>query len=158
MNNTRQETNYLIVHCSATQPQADPSILEIDRWHRQRGIASPRQTLTGYHAVIRRDGSIQIGRDPDEIGAHALGHNDDSIGVCLIGGVDRDLNAESNYSMSQWRSLINVIRIAQAIYPKIKTIGHNEVSNKACPSFNVQSALHIFGLGEKNENPKTNTA
>jgi len=89
----------IVIHCSASKWG---SAHEIRLWHLQRGFRD-----IGYHFVIgngmpvsnvsRRfsflDGSVEVGRpvdddgmiEPNEIGAHALGQNDKSIGVCLIG-------------------------------------------------------------------------
>ncbi|MBP5691206.1 MAG: N-acetylmuramoyl-L-alanine amidase, partial [Bacteroidaceae bacterium] len=72
----------IIIHCSATPQGVDYTVADIDRWHRQRGF-----NKIGYHYVIYRDGSIHQGRPVEEIGAHCIGHNAHSIGVCYIGGL-----------------------------------------------------------------------
>lgn len=142
----RENTKFLIIHCSATPPQSDPTIADIDRWHKERGIESPLGSLSGYHMFIRRDGTIEHGRQPMEIGAHAHGANDNSLGVCLSGGVDKELRPEANYTLNQWQSLSNIIESAKQIYPGISVIGHNQVSNKACPSFDVPQMLKLFQI------------
>jgi hypothetical protein len=38
----------------------DIGVAEIDKWHRGRGFY-----MIGYHDVIRRDGSVEQGRDID---------------------------------------------------------------------------------------------
>lgn len=78
-----REINSLIIHCSATPEGRDFTVEDIDRCHRQRGFR-----CIGYHYVIYRDGSIHPGRPVACEGAHCLGHNADSIGICYIGGVD----------------------------------------------------------------------
>ena len=83
----RQDTDYIIIHCSATPPSMDVGAKEIDKWHRQRGWRK-----IGYHYVITRDGDIQEGRELDEIGAHCRGLNSTSVGVCLVGGVNGKAN------------------------------------------------------------------
>ena len=135
----------VIVHCSATPPDRDVTAKDIDRWHRQRGFLS-----IGYHFVIRRDGTVETGRPVDRPGAHAKGHNRRSIGICLIGGVDDKLNPESNFTADQWESLEGLIRDLLSFRLRlgekdhVRIIGHNEVSSKACPSFNVQEWLRTI--------------
>ncbi len=45
----------------------------------------------GYHFVIHWDGTIYQTRALDEEGAHCIGQNNSSIGVCFMGNGDRHL-------------------------------------------------------------------
>ncbi len=130
------EITTIVIHCSATKPSMDVGVEEIDRWHRQRGFLK-----IGYHFVIRRDGTIQTGRELNHAGAHALGWNDRSWGVCLIGGIDESGNPEDNFEEEQYDSLLSLLLTLKLKVPDARIIGHNEVSNKACPSFDVQKFL-----------------
>lgn len=134
----RKDTNTIIIHCADTPPGMDIGVKEIAEWHRRRGYLE-----IGYHYVIRRDGTIQTGRALDEIGAHALGHNKDSIGICLAGGRGQGKEAENNFTAEQFIQLKRLLAALRNAYPGInKIIGHNEVNpDKACPSFNVQEWL-----------------
>lgn len=113
----------MIIHCSATPPDHPCDAAMIKRWHLGRGWRD-----TGYHWVIERDGKLVKGRDG--VGAHCKGQNHQT-GVCLIGGVSTDNKAEFNYTIEQWRTLIKLI---DDLKPS-KVSGHNEYSDKACPSF-----------------------
>ena len=138
----RKRTALLIVHCAATKPSMDIGAIEIDRWHRSRGWAG-----NGYHYVIRRDGTLEPGRDPRSIGAHAKGHNAESVGICMVGGVDDNGEPEDNFSISQYVCLKELlVELHDLSYPTATVIGHNEVSSKACPSFDVQAWLVKSGL------------
>ena len=137
----RKWTKYIIIHCSATPPTLDIGKEEIDKWHRQAGWFG-----IGYHFVIRRNGAVEIGRPVTEVGAHAQGSNAVSVGVCLIGGVDSSGRAQDNFTPQQWESLLHLLKTLKARYPEAKIIGHNEVSNKACPSFDVQKWKATVGL------------
>lgn len=75
----------IIIHCSATRAGQDFTAADIDRWHRQRGFRS-----IGYHFVVRLDGTVEPGRDVALDGAHCTGWNHRSIGICYIGGLDRN--------------------------------------------------------------------
>jgi N-acetylmuramoyl-L-alanine amidase len=111
---------------------------EIDRWHRERGFLK-----IGYHFVIKRDGTKETGRDLMEAGAHVKGHNHKSIGLCLIGGVsEADVNVpDNNFTKEQWLTLKNLLNDLIEQFPGVVIKGHNEVSSKACPSFDVQAWL-----------------
>lgn len=75
-------------------------------------------------------------------GAHAKGHNRDSIGICYIGGMCQDsLVPKDTLTELQLTALYNVIEFVRSKFGDIPVIGHNEVSNKACPSFNVADKL-----------------
>jgi hypothetical protein len=53
---------------------------EIDRRHRARGLKR-----IGFHYVICENGKLERGRPIQVAGAHCLGFNADSVGVCLSG-------------------------------------------------------------------------
>lgn len=131
----------IIIHCSATPPDMDIGAAEIDRWHKERGFKE-----IGYHWVIRRDGTIEDGRDPEKVGAHVQGHNTGSFGICLVGGIDKAGKPAKNFTEAQWRTLERFIRALRADYPKATIHGHNEFAQKACPSFDVQDWLTGLNL------------
>lgn len=129
---TRKETTEIIIHCAATKPSMKVDATVIDRWHRERGWLK-----IGYHYVIGRDGTIEIGRDVDTVGAHASGYNATSIGICLVGGLSEDNKPEDNYTDEQWDMLWVLVKGLETNYPDSKVIGHNNVSSKTCPNFDV---------------------
>ena len=129
----RKETQYLIIHCAATKPSMDIGLTEIRKWHLDRGWRD-----VGYHYIIRRNGEVELGRRIDDMGAHASGYNHKSIGACLIGGMADDNSAEDNFTDRQWTALLDLVKQIQVEYNDINIIGHNEVSKKECPSFDVQ--------------------
>ncbi len=142
----RKATNYIAIHCSASLPSPDTDVKTIDRWHRQRGF-----TMVGYHYVIRTDGEVQKGRDEGAIGAHVVGHNADSIGICLVGGVDANGPSGKpvdNFSKEQMLSLLVLLKELRAKYPKAAIQGHRDFPKvaKACPSFSVKDWLKKVGM------------
>ena len=126
----------IILHCSATKENADFSSADIKRWHLQRGFKD-----IGYHFVIRLDGSIEIGRNENEIGAHCLGHNKDSLGICYVGGLDKDGKPKDTRTKEQRKSLIElVMKLMRKYNIAIGNIrGHYEFANKACPCFKIEN-------------------
>lgn len=141
------DVNLLIIHCTATRPSQDIGAADVNNWHIQRGWRE-----IGYHFVIRRNGVVEQGRNVNKQGAHAKGYNRKSIGIAMVGGVDDNLNPENNFTQAQWASLRTMVAKYQSQYEGIKVIGHNEVSAKACPSFNVQTWLaQTFPEGQIDE-------
>lgn len=127
----------VIVHCSAS---SFGDVALITEWHKERKFKS-----IGYHYVIlngrrdskaayraKLDGLLEPGRDESEIGAHCLGHNKDSIGVCLV-GID---TFSPNQLASLYTLLTSLIErynlTSQDIY------GHYEfTSGKTCPNIDM---------------------
>ena len=135
----------IILHCAATKPGMDIGVKEIRQWHiEERGWRD-----IGYHWVIRRDGTVENGRDEDVIGAHCLNHNARSIGVCLVGGLSQDgKRPEDNFTEAQFVSLAKLIHQLRARSPEASIHGHSEFASKACPVFSVAGFLHKWGIEE----------
>ncbi len=123
----------IILHCSATKEGQHFTAEDIDRWHRARGFAK-----IGYHHVVYLDGSVHTGRDESLIGAHCLGHNATSIGVCYIGGLDEKNKPKDTRTEAQKAALTGLVHNLKARYPHAKVHGHNEFAAKACPCFDVK--------------------
>ena len=126
----------IIIHCSATPRGVHHTVTDIDSWHRQRGF-----NKIGYHYVIYLDGSIHKGRPVEEIGAHCLGHNAHSIGVCYIGGLDEGFAPCDTRTPQQRKALRELVVQLQQQYPGATVHGHNEFADKACPCFRVRTEL-----------------
>ena len=144
---TRRKTRYIVIHCSATRPQSDIGVDEIDEWHRKRGWSG-----VGYHSVIRRNGEIEFGRHFDESGAHVKGQNFQSVGICLVGGINQSGEPEDNFTDLQFESLYYVVEMLTRAYPNTEVLGHRDLSPdldgdgvierhewmKDCPCFDVR--------------------
>ena len=126
--------NKIIVHCTATPEGRDVSAETIRRWHVQDNGWSD----IGYHWVIELDGSLQEGRKEHLNGAHAKGHNTDSVGVVYVGGCDKDMKPKDTRTDAQKEELICILKDLKGRYPKAEIIGHRDVANKACPSFDAK--------------------
>jgi hypothetical protein len=130
----------LIVHCSATQPNwmadkpAVAKLSEIRRWHMDKGWQD-----IGYHFLVDRDGTVVAGRPIEQPGAHTVGKNATSIGVCLIGGFGSSSTDDplKHYSPEQLDALRTLIGGLKVDYGFTKVSGHNDYAAKACPGFNV---------------------
>jgi N-acetylmuramoyl-L-alanine amidase len=129
----RRAVDLVVIHCSATPSgkslsQGTPGTADylnapqvIDTWHAARGFKrapeavkalSSRLPHIGYHYVIDLTGEVWTGRGLEEIGAHARNFNAHSVGICLVGGAERD----AQYTPAQWRSLGLVVPMLMAKY------------------------------------------
>lgn len=131
----RHRTDFIVVHCSATSASMDIGAEEIRRWHRERNFID-----IGYHYVIRRDGSIESGRDLYVPGAHVSGFNSRSVGICLVGGSSGNGRSENNFTPAQFAALEKIIKDLAKIWPDAIVQGHRDFPNvvKDCPSFDVR--------------------
>lgn len=133
----RNNVEYIVIHCSETPPSADIGVVDIDRQHRKQGSFG-----CGYHFVIRRDGTLERGRNVETPGLHTRGYNHCSISICLVGGVDMDGNPDDNFSVDQKITLEEALYELQNVYPNAKIVGHNDLDDaEFCPSFDVQEWL-----------------
>lgn len=138
--------NKIIIHCSATRPgwmENNPTAMKVDeirRWHvEERGWSD-----IGYHFLIDTDGTVAPGRPLERSGAHTKGHNNDSIGICLIGGHGASATDRfrDHFSMAQNKALRDLIDELRAEYGDLRVQGHNEFAAKGCPGFRANWWWH----------------
>lgn len=143
---------HIVIHCSATPPKMDIGVDEIDMWHRKKGWL-----MVGYHRVIRRNGVVEFGRlltnEGAQYGAHVgIPLNYSSIGICLIGGMDKDMkHAENNFTPEQFSALEDEIKELKDMgYAHCEILGHRDLPRvtKDCPSFDVREWLRSRGFIE----------
>lgn len=129
-----RKINKIIIHCSATPEAREHNAEDIRGWHKKQGFSD-----IGYHYIIKLDGSIEQGRPESISGAHCVGHNNDSIGVCYIGGCDKAMKPKDTRTVKQTEALRKLIQELRLKYPAAKVYGHNDFDKgKACPSFNIK--------------------
>lgn len=98
----------------------------------------------GYHYVIPRDGSLELGRATSVPGAHAPGYNLNSLGICLVGGRKSGTNfAENNFTDLQFSRLRSLLSELRETYPDAQIVGHRDLAGVGhkCPAFDVQKFL-----------------
>jgi N-acetyl-anhydromuramyl-L-alanine amidase AmpD len=129
-----REINSIWVHCTATKPSQDIGVKTVRSWHVRRGWSD-----IGYHFLIKRDGKIQKGRKIERAGAHTRGYNSTSVGIALVGGINEKGRPQFNFTKEQMVSLDHLATELCETYgiDAKKVRGHNEVSAKACPCFDV---------------------
>jgi hypothetical protein len=118
----RSKTEYLILHHSAANGSAE----DIHRYHVSLGW-----TGIGYHYYIRKDGSIYRGRPENVEGAHTVGYNDKSIGVCFEGNFEVEQMSDAQYSAG-----LDLVKDILTRYPGVEIGGHRDYDTTACPGKN----------------------
>lgn len=98
---------------------------DVDDWHKERWpeFRSSLGFWVGYHYVIDWDGTVTQTRKHNETGAHTIGMNDSSIGICFMG--NNDFHKPSFAQMASWVDLYNKL-------PKLPTRPHRLYANKSC--------------------------
>jgi len=129
-----RQINKIIVHCTATPEGREVSVDTIRKWH----VEDNGWSDIGYHWVVTLSGAIEKGRHESKSGAHAKGHNANSIGVVYVGGCDNNMNPKDTRNKAQKESLRCLLEDLRERYPQAQIIGHRDVSSKACPSFDAK--------------------
>ena len=123
----------IIVHCTATREGKDYSVNQVREWHKARGFSD-----IGYHYLIHLNGSLEEGRDLSIAGAHCVGHNSNSIGVCYVGGLDSEGNPKDTRTREQKIALKVLLTNLRLSFPDAKIYGHCDFAAKACPCFDAK--------------------
>lgn len=131
----------IIIHCSATTEGQHVTVEDIRQWHLKRGWSD-----IGYHYVIYLDGSVHEGRPLEYAGTHCIGYNAYSIGICYVGGCDKNKKPKDTRTAKQEASLVKLVQGLKKRFPGASVHGHNEFSAKACPCFDVQRWRKEVGL------------
>lgn len=134
----RDTTNFIVIHHTGGAAGDDFSAKEIHRIH----IVSNSWAGCGYHYIIRRDGTIEIGRPEWAIGSHAYGFNSQSIGIHICGNFEFD---EEYPTSKQVESVSMLIAELCAKYnlpiTREYVLGHYQLNSTACPGKNVIAIL-----------------
>jgi len=168
----------IVMHCSAS---GYGTALEIDRWHKANGW-----NRIGYNLVITNgipsydcyklklrypwgNGQVEWGRafndnniiEPNERGAHTLGLNSRSLGICMIGGKDGHGKMHDFTPEQFHKARIVLVHLCNVLdIPFTNVIGHREFNSaKECPCFNMdkfreflvkpQNIVHLIDHGEE---------
>jgi len=133
---------YIVIHYSATPIERNFTAADIDRMHRDRGFKE-----IGYHYFIRKDGTVETGRDLSqsgrfEVGAHSKGENSSSIGVCYEGGVRANaptIGFDSRTKQQHVAMEALVISLMER-FPRAIVKGHRDMPGAAtqCPGFDAE--------------------
>lgn len=129
----KRPVDRVFVHCSASDNPEHDNWTTIDQWHREKGWAGG-----GYQFFIRKDGTLELGRDLEKTPAAQEGNNTRTIAICLSG------LAADRFTTAQLETLKGLChQINRAYQDRVTFHGHCEVSAKSCPVFDYISVLEI---------------
>lgn len=152
---------YLMLHCTATPEHREVSKKDIEDWH----IKGRGWSRVGYSDLIHLDGTLEnlipFNQDDNidswELSNGAKGYNLITKHVVYAGGTESKKPIWAKYykpkdtrTQEQKNTLEVYVKHMILRHPNIKVIGHNEVANKACPSFNVSLWLESINVDLKN--------
>ena len=91
--------------------------------------------------MIRKDGTIEQGRRPQMIGAHAYQHNKNSVGICVAGNFD--LAKPNAAQMDSLKLLTAWLCHKYKLDPMRKgvIVGHRNLNDTKCPGDNLYKKL-----------------
>jgi N-acetyl-anhydromuramyl-L-alanine amidase AmpD len=127
-----REIKRIVIHVSDSPDTMDIGVDTIRKWHTDPKPKGNGWKDVGYHAVIRRDGTAELGRPMDQAGAHTAGYNKDTLGICWVG--------RTKPTAIQYQSLLNVVRVLVAAHGLTKqdVYGHRELDpGKMCPCLDM---------------------
>lgn len=129
------KVKYLVIHHAGgttSNPLEDTSNQTfeiINAYHKSLGWGG-----CGYHYVIEKNGKVTQGRKENEEGAHTIGHNKESIGICVIGNFDVTLPTEAQ--ISSLKTLLGVLKMRY----DVPIVPHRHFANKSCYGRNLSDS------------------
>jgi len=150
---------YLMIHSTATPEGREVSPEDIKEWHTSPKPRGRGWSRVGYADMILLNGTLEnlIPFNQDnvidsfEISNGAKGYNGIAKHVVYVGGKTADnKQSKDTRNFFQKRTLEIYVRFMILRHPQIKVIGHNQVSSKDCPGYDVPTWLRDIGIEEKN--------
>lgn len=115
----RGTTKHIVLHHRAGNGDAQ----SIHNGHLANGW-----TGIGYHFYVRKDGNVYRGRPIGTVGAHCVGYNDRSIGVCFEGNYETEKMPEK-----QIKSGCELVSYLRGLYPNAEIKRHSDLVSTLCP-------------------------
>jgi N-acetylmuramoyl-L-alanine amidase len=129
----RQITKIIIHHTGV-----DTSLEKLRASVQRRGYSD-----IPYHFVIDTDGTLHATRPLTRMGAHCKGHNADSVGIALMGNLDKVPPTEA-----QVATLTRLLADLHRKFP-VPVFGHGELRNTACPGRYLRPVLDALRYTQK---------
>ncbi|MCY0967904.1 N-acetylmuramoyl-L-alanine amidase [Chryseobacterium wangxinyae] len=135
-----RKINFLVVHCTATQPETEIKSIQ-NYWKNTLKWKSP-----GYHFIIKSDGEVVNLLPIEHVSNGVAGYNSHIINVSYIGGIDKKGIPMDTRTVAQKISILKILKDLKKKFPNAKIQGHRDFPkvNKACPSFDAK--IEYFNL------------
>jgi N-acetylmuramoyl-L-alanine amidase len=149
---------YLMIHCTASQEGKALTADDIRREHTSPPPAGRGWKQVGYADTVLLDGKIvnlvpydqNDTIEPREITNGSAGMNSETRHISYVGGIDKKLKPKDTRTEAQKTALEKYVYDFLAKHPTAKVLGHNQVAQKACPSFDVPKWLIEIGINKGN--------
>lgn len=137
---------HLMWHCSDTPAGKWFDGEDIKQWH----LKENGWSRVGYSVLFLLNGEMEVlipfdkddEVDPWEISNGAKGWNGVTRHACYIGGG----KGRDTRTPEQIAAMATFAKFHAMIWPNVKNIGHNQVSSKYCPSYDVPAWGKQIGL------------
>lgn len=122
----------IVIHHTAS-PRDTTTLEMVTKWHTDKGWNG-----IGYHRFIDGKGKLYQGRPDSQIGAHAYGHNRDTMGICVAGNFDRE-----SLGAAQRKTLVQTLAVLCARHGLTEKdiIGHRDLMATSCPGGDLYDEL-----------------
>ena len=132
-----RKIDLIVIHCSATRCNRPYPVTTLISDH------DKRFGFTGYHYYITRDGKTYQTRHEQLVGAHAVGYNRHSIGVCYEGGYNTRGQPADTRTEAQKASIGRLLKDLMKRFPAAEVLGHRDLPgvHKDCPCYDVKADM-----------------
>ena len=132
-----RKIDLIVIHCSATRCNRPYPVTTLISDH------DKRFGFTGYHYYITRDGKTYQTRHEQLVGAHAVGYNRHSIGVCYEGGYNARGQPTDTRTEAQTASMRRLLKDLMKRFPAAEVLGHRDLPgvHKDCPCYDVKADM-----------------
>eukprot|EP00745_Piridium_sociabile_P003315 TRINITY_DN119762_c0_g1_i1.p2 TRINITY_DN119762_c0_g1~~TRINITY_DN119762_c0_g1_i1.p2 ORF type:complete len:174 (-),score=24.67 TRINITY_DN119762_c0_g1_i1:225-746(-) len=96
----------------------------------------------GYSFVVGEDGNVYEARGWTAVGAHTLGYNNVSIGICVIGNFNT--RKPNSAAVSTVQSLIQTGVTDGHVCPQYTLKGHRDVGVTECPGQSLYNLIQSW--------------
>ena len=152
------ELKRLVIHCTDTPEGRKVSSDDIRSWHTSPTSQGGRGwKQVGYTDVFHLDGTVErlvknnedANVDPWEITNGAKGYNSTSRHIVYVGGrAATSKTPKDTRTEEQKEAMKQYVLDFHRRHPDVAIVGHNALSNKACPSFDVPAWLREIGINQ----------
>lgn len=127
------DPKHIIIHHGAGSLNFE----QVNEYHKGKwGFQSSLGYYIGYQYFISYSGRVYQGRSDTEEGAHTIGYNKCSIGICLQGDFSKEQMTEG-----QLTALEKLVAEKKLRYNIGVVNGHRDFSNTSCPGQNLYQII-----------------
>lgn len=131
---TRPVTDMIVLHHTGGN-DIDASAEQIHGWHVAQGWAG-----CGYHFVIRKDGTVEIGRPEWATGSHAYGENNHTLGIHLSGDFEQATPTAAQIQACA-ELVADLCRDYKIPLDRKHIVGHRDLMATDCPGKNLYARI-----------------